>query len=70
VLEGTVRLGMGREWNDDAMETLPTGSFFYMHPGMVHFVATDDDTVIQLNAVGPWEIHYINPSDDPRLAQR
>ena len=37
-----------------------------MPPGMAHFVYVEEDTVIQLNSVGPWEINYINPTDDPR----
>jgi hypothetical protein len=24
------------------------------------------ETVLQLHGVGPWQIHYINPADDPR----
>ena len=35
-------------------------------PG-VHFVWTGDEQVIvQIQASGPWDIHYINPVDDPR----
>jgi hypothetical protein len=25
-----------------------------------------EETVIQLHGVGPWQINYINPADDPR----
>jgi hypothetical protein len=37
------------------------------------FGATDRSTVssgeevIQLSSIGPWEINYVNPADDPRL---
>jgi hypothetical protein len=24
------------------------------------------DTVVQLHGVGPWQINYLNPADDPR----
>jgi hypothetical protein len=24
------------------------------------------DTVVQLHGVGPWQINYVNPADDPR----
>jgi hypothetical protein len=25
-----------------------------------------DETIIQVNAEGPWGINYVNPDDDPR----
>jgi hypothetical protein len=30
------------------------------------FGFTKEETVIQLNGVGPWGLHYLNPADDPR----
>ena len=33
---------------------------------MSHFVYTDEETVIQINTVGPWGLAYVNPKDDPR----
>jgi hypothetical protein len=26
----------------------------------------DEETTIQLNGIGPWELKYLNPKDDPR----
>jgi quercetin dioxygenase-like cupin family protein len=66
VLEGEFQLGMGREYDERAMERLPVGGFFTMPPGMVHFARTERPTTVQLNGVGPWSINYINPADDPR----
>jgi anti-sigma factor ChrR (cupin superfamily) len=71
VIRGTFRLGMGREFDEQRLEDLPAGSFFTMPPGMVHFAAVGDDGAeIQLNGIGPWEINYINPQDDPRRTQQ
>src|SRR5205823_4479554 len=36
--------------------------------GMKHFVQVQGETVIQLHGVGPWQIVYVNPADDPRQA--
>jgi hypothetical protein len=47
-------------------QVLPAGSLFVMHPGMVHYYFSDEDTVIQLQSTGPWGITYVNPKDDPR----
>lgn len=35
----------------------------------VHYIETTADTVIQIHGVGPWELHYVNPNDDPRREQ-
>lgn len=66
VLEGEFKLGMGREFDEQKMETLPAGSFFAMPPEMAHYAATNEETVIELTVEGPWQIRYINPADDPR----
>jgi len=30
----------------------------------------DEETVVQLNNIGPWEITYTDPKDDPRQKPR
>jgi hypothetical protein len=37
---------------------------------MKHFAWTKVETVIQLNGVGPQNINYLNPEDDPRTAKK
>jgi hypothetical protein len=37
-----------------------------MPPKMHHFAWTAEETVFQLNVVGPWTVTYLNPADDPR----
>lgn len=64
VISGTFRLGMGD--GTDRTKALAAGSFFALQPGMAHFAFADEDTVIQLNSVGPWSLTYVNPKDDPR----
>jgi hypothetical protein len=66
VLQGTFLLGMGRTVNRDAAESLPAGTFTSMPKRMVHYAMAEGDTIIQLTTVGPWEITYVNPEDDPR----
>jgi len=45
---------------------MPAGSFIALPPGTPHFVSVDEETVVQLNNIGPWEITYSDPKDDPR----
>ncbi|MFN7138855.1 MAG: cupin domain-containing protein [Limisphaerales bacterium] len=66
VLEGTLKIGMGRVYEETAMTELGSGGFFVMPPGMEHFAGSETGGVIQLNVVGPWRIDYLNPEDDPR----
>ena len=66
VLSGTIRAGMGETADPSKAQAVPAGGFFTFPPGMAHFVTTDEDTIIQLNSIGPWGLTYINPKDDPR----
>jgi quercetin dioxygenase-like cupin family protein len=66
VISGTFRLGMGEKAERAKAQALPAGSFFALSPGLAHFAFADEDTVIQLNSVGPWGLTYVNPADDPR----
>jgi quercetin dioxygenase-like cupin family protein len=66
VISGTFRLGMGERADPGKGQPLAAGSFFALQPGMAHFAFADDDTVIQLNSIGPWTLTYVNANDDPR----
>jgi quercetin dioxygenase-like cupin family protein len=67
VISGTFNLGIGAVANRAGAESLPTGGFSSMPPGVVHYVFFDEDTIVQINAIGPWSLDYVNPKDDPRL---
>jgi hypothetical protein len=45
---------------------LPAGSFRRMPKNMRHFTIAKGETIIQLHGIGPFDIHYVNPADDPR----
>jgi quercetin dioxygenase-like cupin family protein len=66
VISGTFRFGMGETADPGKSQALPAGGFISMAPGMIHYVSADEETVIQLNSVGPWIVSYVNPKDDPR----
>ncbi len=68
VISGSFHLGTGESADPAAAQVLPAGSFVSMPPGMVHYVFTEGETVIQLNSVGPWGIEYVDPTTDPRKA--
>lgn len=67
VVSGEFHLGMGERFDAGAAgHTLAAGAFGFMPAEMRHFAWAKGDTVLQLHGVGPWQINYVNPADDPR----
>ena len=66
VISGTFNLGMGESFDLKSGREMPAGTFGFMPAGMRHFAFTKGETVVQVHGVGPWDINYINPADDPR----
>jgi hypothetical protein len=66
VISGTVNMGIGDKLDRQKTKPLGPGSMAIMQPKTNHFVWTKEETVVQLNGVGPWGITYVNPTDDPR----
>lgn len=71
VLAGTLNVGMGEKADYKTGVALSAGSFAAMPEKMVHFAWTGPEGVtFQLHSVGPWDITYVDPKDDPRGAGR
>jgi quercetin dioxygenase-like cupin family protein len=66
VLSGTLHLGMGGRFDEQAARALPAGSYARAPAGMRHFAWSKGETVIQVHGEGPFTIRYVNPDDDPR----
>ena len=66
VISGTFNLGMGEKFDASKGAAMPAGTFGFLAPRMKHFAFANEPAVIQLHGEGPWEIVYVNPSDDPR----
>ena len=66
VLSGTFHMGVGDKLDPQNATPLTPGSIAIMQPKTNHFAWTKDETVVQLNGVGPWGITYVNPDDDSR----
>jgi len=66
VISGTFNMGTGNVLDATNGTALPAGSFAVMPAQMHHFAWTSEETVLQLHGVGPWQINYLNPADDPR----
>ena len=66
VISGTFVIGAGEKVNRPTATSLPQGSFVHLPAGMPHYAMADGETVVQINGVGPFDIKYIDPNDDPR----
>jgi hypothetical protein len=66
VISGTFNLGMGDKLDTEKTKALTPGSTAIIQPLTNHFAWTSEETVIQLHGVGPHDIHYVDPADDPR----
>jgi quercetin dioxygenase-like cupin family protein len=66
VLKGTLMIGRGEKFDAGASEPVAAGSFMHMPRGMRHFAWAKGETILQLHGIGPFQINYVNPADDPR----
>ncbi|MCQ8118194.1 cupin domain-containing protein [Methylomonas rosea] len=67
VLRGKLGNGMGESLDTKKGKMFKTGSSFVLPAGHTHYVwTTDEETIVELIATGPWGITYTNPTDDPR----
>jgi len=66
IVKGTFNMGMGDKLDEAATKPMVAGSFAVMPKGMHHFAWTKGETILQVYAIGPWKLTYVNPADDPR----
>ena len=69
VISGRLHLGNGRSLDRSAAKALEPGDYAFLPKEQFHWAwAGTDDTVLQVEAIGPFAITYANPEDDPRNA--
>jgi mannose-6-phosphate isomerase-like protein (cupin superfamily) len=67
VLSGTLKVGMGDQFDASKMMSFGAGSFAYLDPSMHHYVAASGETIVQIHGLSPAKFNYINPADDPSM---
>jgi quercetin dioxygenase-like cupin family protein len=65
VISGTFLVGMGDTVDRSKMMTLPAGGFVTAGAKMHHYAIAKGHTVVQVHAMGPFQLTYVNPADDP-----
>jgi quercetin dioxygenase-like cupin family protein len=69
VISGRSAVGAGEKLGSSSIRALPPASFVHLPAGMPHYARADGEAVVQINGVGPFDVKYINPDDDPRLSK-
>lgn len=66
VISGSFRVGMGKTFDTKTLKTLPTGGFVTAPANMAHYATAQGLTVVQVQAIGPFALTYVNPADMPK----
>lgn len=66
VLSGTLNMAVGDAFDPAKAKAMSAGSFISIPAKSPHFVFTKEETIIQVNGMGPFVLTYVNPADDPR----
>ena len=61
VLQGTFMLGLGDKWDDAKLTSLPQGGYASMPKGVRHFAQAKGETILELNAMGPFKTIWVDP---------
>jgi quercetin dioxygenase-like cupin family protein len=66
VMAGKFAVGSGEKVDRESLNPLPPTSFVHLPAGMPHYAWAEVESVVQINGVGPFDVSYIDPKDDPR----
>lgn len=67
VLTGVFYIGLGEKFDQGSGQELPVGGFVSVPPKHPHYAwAGGQETVVQVHGVGPTDLTFVNPADDPR----
>lgn len=66
IISGMFAIGMGDVFDAKALTPLPAGSYALLPRDMRHFAQSKTATVVQVHGIGPFQVNFVNPADDPR----
>lgn len=70
LITGSFGLGGGDKFDKKAGKVVPAGSFAKLPKGMNHFAWADKESVVQIHAIGPFGLTYVDAANDPRKAAK
>jgi quercetin dioxygenase-like cupin family protein len=69
VISVTLKVGLGENFNESAMTTLPPGASVTAPALHAHYAKAVGLTTVQVSAMGPFALTYVNPNDLPQQAR-
>ena len=68
VISGTFLVGMGDSLNVAKASVMPAGAFGTVGANMHHYAIARGRVVVQVSAMGPFVLTYVNPKDMPQAS--
>jgi quercetin dioxygenase-like cupin family protein len=65
VLRGNFLFGRGEDFSRQGLTKLGVDDFVTAEANMAHFATTRGITEVQVHAIGPFQLTYVHPQDDP-----
>ncbi|HEY7235031.1 MAG TPA: cupin domain-containing protein [Gemmatimonadaceae bacterium] len=65
VLKGTFLAGMGDKLDESKAKAFGRDAFVSIPANTAHFAIARGQTIVQVHAIGPFQLTYVNPADDP-----
>jgi len=69
VLKGMLIVGRGDKYDSKHETELPAGGYMRMPKEMKHYAKAKGETILQIHGTGPFDISYVNKSEDPRISK-
>jgi quercetin dioxygenase-like cupin family protein len=70
VISGTFNVGMGKTFETKGMMSLHAGGFVTAPQNGAHYGSATGATIVQVHAMGPFAMTYVNPADMPKVASK
>ncbi len=66
VLSGSISLGLGDRFDPKKLELYGEGSYLVLPARTRYFMTSQRGSVLELRSQGPWEVNYVQKTEDPR----
>jgi hypothetical protein len=66
IISGSFMVGMGEKFDETSMKDVSVGGYVVLPAKMAHFAKSTEESVVQIDSEGPFQINYISAVDDPR----
>ena len=69
VVSGSFLVGMGDKLDASKVKAFPAGSLLVAPAKVNHYAMTKQPAIVEVSGMGPFQLTYVNPADDPSKKQ-